>query len=215
MTSRRTSWTLGLLALVVLGLAGLPLVEDDANVDASHTTANAARTETPAPPARPVDPNGEWFVSGDPGTEMKANEVIDDPDRFPLYFDDAEARVYRRNGVGLIRMRSYYAGAQGGATLKVVTTQDVRALLRDLDRIDGGLGRRYPALPHGRLRRNVVQMENTRAHDVFAHFYAITFAEGHHVVTVEAYGTTAPVGRRRAVTYARRERDLLAQRAHG
>jgi hypothetical protein len=34
-------------------------------------------------------------------------------------------------------------------------------------------------------------------------------------VTVEAYGTSAPVGRRRAVTYAQRERDLLARRAPG
>jgi hypothetical protein len=58
-------------------------------------------------------------------------------------------------------------------------------------------------------------MESTRVHDVFAHFYTITFAEDRHVVTVEAYGTTAPVGRRRAVTYARRERDLLAQRVRG
>lgn len=136
-------------------------------------------------------------------------------DMFPLYFDDAEARVYRRHGIGLVRMRSYYAGAQGGAMLKIVPTRGVRAVLRDLDRLDPGLGRRYPSLPRGRLRRQVVQMENTRAHDVFAHFYTITFAEGHHVVTVEAYGTNAPVGRRRAVTYARRERDLLAQRTRG
>lgn len=213
MTSRRTSWILGLLALVVLGLAGVPLVEDVTDAGAPPITA------TPTPQVRafrpPADPNDGWFVSGDPGAEMKANEVIDDPDMFPLYFDDAEARVYRRHGIGLVRMRSYYAGAQGGAMLKVVPTRAVRAVLRDLDRLDPGLGRRYPSLQHGRLRRQVVQMENTRAHDVFAHFYTITFAEGHHVVTVEAYGTNAPVGRRRAVTYARRERDLLAQRTRG
>lgn len=146
---------------------------------------------------------------------MKANEVIDDPDLFPLYIDDAEAGVYRRHGVDLVRMRSYYAGAQGGAALKVVRTDAVGALLRDLDRLEPGLGRRYPALPRGHLRRTVVQMESTRAHDVFAHFYTITFAEGPYVVTVEAYGTTAPVGRRRAVTYAQRERDLLARGASG
>lgn len=208
---------LGLLALLVLGLAGVPLVPDDTDVDVARSTGTAT-TEVPAaasPPPAPADPNDVWFVSGDPGTEMKANEVIDDPDMFPLHFDDAEAKVYRRHGVDLVRMRSYYAGAQGGATLKVVTTRRVRAVLRDLDRLGPGLGRRYRALPHGRLQRTVVQMESTPAHDVFAHFYTITFAEGHHIVTVEAYGTSAPVGRRRAVTYAQRERDLLAQRIHG
>ena len=207
---------LGLLALVVLGLAGVPLAEDGTGDDAPRATVTpVAQAPAPAPSPPPADPNDAWFVPGDPGTAMKANEVIDDPDMFPLYFDDAEARVYRRHGIGLVRMRSYYAGAQGGAMLKIVPTRGVRAVLRDLDRLDPGLGRRYPSLPHGRLRRQVVQMENTRAHDVFAHFYTITFAEGHHVVTVEAYGTNAPVGRRRAVTYARRERDLLAQRTRG
>jgi hypothetical protein len=73
--------------------------------------------------------------------------------------------------------------------------------------------------PHGyhagRIRRASCRWESTRPHDGFAHFYTITFAEGRHVVTVEAYGTNAPVGRRRAVTHARRERDLLAQRIRG
>ena len=206
----------GLLALVVLAVAGVVLVRIGADDRAPRAAAPRA---TPSPPpapsaARPADPNDAWFVSGDPGTQMKANDVID-PDLFALYLDDAEAKVYRRHGVDLVRMRSYYAGAQGGASLKVVRPHEVDALLRDLDRVETGLGRRYPALPRGHIRRTVVQMESTRAHDVFAHFYTITFAQGPYVVTVEAYGTTAPVGRRRAVTYAQRERDLLARRAPG
>ena len=206
----------GLLALVVLAVAGVVLVRIGADDRAPRAAApRATPSPRPAPSAaRPADPNDAWFVSGDPGTQMKANDVID-PDLFALYLDDAEAKVYRRHGVDLVRMRSYYAGAQGGASLKVVRPHEVDALLRDLDRVETGLGRRYPALPRGHIRRTVVQMESTRAHDVFAHFYTITFAQGPYVVTVEAYGTTAPVGRRRAVAYAQRERDLLARRAPG
>lgn len=208
--SGRTAWLVGLFMLAALGLAGVPLV--GAATPEDRAPAMPVAAPGPSPPPRPVDPNDAWFVTGDPGTAMKANEVIDDPGLFPLYFDDAEARVYRRHGVDVVRMRSYYAGAQGGATLKVVPTHAVDAVLRGLDRLGPGLGRRYPALPRGHIRRTVVQMESTRAHDVFAHFYTITFAEGPYVVTVEAYGTAAPVGRRRAVTYAQREHELLARR---
>jgi hypothetical protein len=103
-------------------------------------------------------------------------------------------------------------GSTGGAVLTVVPATRPRAVLRGLDRIEGGLGRAYPPLPEGRIRRRVVQMENTRAHDVYAHFCTISFVEGRFAVVVEAYGLSGPVGRRRAVRYARAQRDLLAAR---
>lgn len=208
----RAAWVAGLLALAVIGAVGV-LLARTASSEQGGAGATPRPTATAVPtPTRPVDPNDAWFVAAQSGAPMKANEVIDDPDLFPLYFDDAEARVYRRHGVPLVRMRSFYRGSEGGAVLKLVTTRRPEPVLRALGRLEPGLGRPYPALPHGRLRRNVTQMESTRAHDVFAYFYTITFAEGPYIVTVEAYSVSDPVGRRRAVTYAEREHDLLRRR---
>jgi hypothetical protein len=173
---------------------------------------SASATPEPPTPSAPADPNAGWFVEAQRGARMQANDVIDDPDLFPLYFADAEAEVYVRQGVDVVRVRSYYTGSTGGAVLTVVPATRPRAVLRGLDRIEGGLGRAYPPLPEGRIRRRVVQMENTRAHDVYAHFCTISFVEGRFAIVVEAYGLSGPVGRRRAVRYARAQRDLLAAR---
>lgn len=173
---------------------------------------SASATPEPPTPSAPADPNAGWFVEAQRGARMQANDVIDDPDLFPLYFADAEAEVYGRQGVDVVRVRSYYTGSTGGAVLTVIPAARPRAVLRGLDRIEGGLGRAYPPLPEGRIRRQVVQMESTRAHDVYAHFCTISFVEGRFAVVVEAYGLSGPVGRRRAVWYATAQRDLLAAR---
>jgi hypothetical protein len=211
--SRTTAWVLGLVALVVVGLAGLALAGGDGGSDpaATPTAADAARARRTTPP-RSADPNDAWFVPTERGMQLKTSEVIDDPGRDALFLDRAEARVYRRHGVDLVRMRSYSAGAVAGATLKVVSTQDPVAVLRDLDRTGPGLGRSYPALPHGHVLSEVVQVESTAAHDVFMHFYTITFTYGPYVVSATAFGTSDSVSRRRAERYAEAEHDLLTHR---
>lgn len=181
---------------------------DAAAVAASEQAGASER----AVPSAAADPNAGWFVDGQRGARLRANDVVDDPDLFPLYFADAEADVYRRQGVDVVRVRSYYAGSTGGAVLTVIPAARPRAVLRGLDRIGGGLGRPYPPLPDGHIRQRVVQMESTRAHDVYAHFCTISFVEGGYAVVVEAYGMADSVGRRRAVEYATAQRDLLAAR---
>lgn len=201
--------TLAVVAAIVACVVGVVVIVQR-DVPTSTRPPRAAVTERPSPPP---DPNDEWFTHGGSGTQMAANEIIDDPDMYPLYLDDAEAEVYSRHGVRRVRMRSYYAGAAGGAAIKLVETDDPQGVLTALDRLGDGLGRPYPGVPDGHMRSNVVQMESTRAHDVFAHFYTVTFVDEPFVVTVEAYATTDAVGRRRAVSYARRQHQLLAARA--
>jgi len=198
--------TLAVVAAVVLGVIAV-----NVRTGSESSTGSSA---TPAPRrSRPPVLNDGWFIPAPGGMTMRANELIDDPDLLPLYLDEEQAEAIADAGFRRVRLRSYYAGATGGGAFKVIEVDDRAGLLRRLRRIGSGRGARYPDLPEGQLRSQVVQMESTRAHDVFAHFRTITFLSAPYVVEIEAYALDDGVAQQRAETYARAQHELLQSRA--
>jgi hypothetical protein len=176
-------------------------------------TPQSASSPTPEPrPSSPPLPNDGWFIPAPNGMVMRANEVIEDPDMLPLYLDETKAEAIVDAGFRRVRMRSYYAGATGGGAFKIMEVDDPDELLRQLRRHGAGRGEPFSDLPEGHMRRQVVQMESTRAHDVFAYFRTITFLSAPYVVEIEAYALDASVAQRRAETYARAQHELLQSR---
>jgi hypothetical protein len=170
----------GLIAVVALGLTFL-------NRDSA--APEVAEREPPLPTI-PPDPNDALFIPAPPGTQMAANDTIDDPERLALYVGDEEAAAYSAHGFRRLLQRSYYGGAQGGGFIKLIEVDDPVGLLDDLDALEaGGLGQPYADLPQGRQRDSQSQMENGQ-HIVTAYFRTITFVTDPYVVQVEAYGIT-------------------------
>lgn len=197
------------VAAVVLGL----LIANQPHTAQTATAPQPTVSPTSQPrPSPPTLPNDGWFIAAPDGLHMRANELIEDPDMLPLYLDSAEAEAIIDSGFRRVRLRSYYARAAGGGAFKIMEVDDPAGLLRRLRRTGEGPGQPYPNLPEAHIRSNVVQMENTRAHDVFAHFRTVTFLSAPYVVQIEAYSVTAPVAQRRAETYARSEHELLQSR---
>jgi len=183
--------------------------------DTPQTAAAPQTTSSPTSPPRPSPPplpNDGWFIPAPAGMRMEANELIEDADRLALYVDDAEAEAILDAGFRRVRMRSYYAGASGGGAFTIMEVDDQERLLRRLRRVGDEPGEPYPDLPKAYIHSSSIQMESTRAHDVFAHFRTITFLSAPYVVQIEAYAVKAPVARRRAETYARSEHELLQSR---
>jgi len=183
--------------------------------DTPQTAAAPQTTSSPTSPPRPSPPplpNDGWFIPAPAGMRMEANELIEDADRLALYVDDAEAEAILDAGFRRVRMRSYYAGASGGGAFTIMEVDDQERLLRRLRRVGDEPGEPYPDLPKAYIHSSSIQMESTRAHDVFAHFRTVTFLSAPYVVQIEAYAVKAPVARRRAETYARSEHELLQSR---
>ena len=183
--------------------------------DTPQTAAAPQTTSSPTSPPRPSPPplpNDGWFIPAPAGMRMEANELIEDADRLALYVDDAEAEAILAAGFRRVRMRSYYAGASGGGAFTIMEVDDQERLLRRLRRVGDEPGEPYPDLPKAYIHSSSIQMESTRAHDVFAHFRTVTFLSAPYVVQIEAYAVKAPVARRRAETYARSEHELLQSR---
>ena len=183
--------------------------------DTPQTAAAPQTTSSPTSPPRPSPPplpNDGWFIPAPAGMRMEANELIEDADRLALYVDDAEAEAILDAGFRRVRMRSYYAGASGGGAFTIMEVNDQERLLRRLRRVGDEPGEPYPDLPKAYIHSSSIQMESTRAHDVFAHFRTVTFLSAPYVVQIEAYAVKAPVARRRAETYARSEHELLQSR---
>jgi hypothetical protein len=183
--------------------------------DTPQTAAAPQTTSSPTSPPRPSPPplpNDGWFIPAPAGMRMEANELIEDADRLALYLDDAEAEAILDAGFRRVRMRSYYAGASGGGAFTIMEVDDQERLLRRLRRVGDEPGEPYPDLPKAYIHSSSIQMESTRAHDVFAHFRTVTFLSAPYVVQIEAYAVKAPVARRRAETYARSEHELLQSR---
>jgi hypothetical protein len=204
-------------ALAVMTVAATVLGIMVANRPAMPESAAALQSErspTPEPrPSSPPLPNDGWFIPAPDGMVMRANEVIEDPDMLPLYLDESLADALVASGVRRVRMRSYYAGATGGGAFKVMEVDDPAELLRRLRRDGAGRRAPFPDLPEGHLRRQAVQMESTRAHDVFAYFRTITFLSAPYVVEIEAYALDASVAQRRVESYARGQHELLQSRS--
>lgn len=207
---RRRLVTALAVAIAVVGVAAL--VVAGLRRDGGQAVQTAT-TSAPSTPAGLQDPNAGWFIPAPPGTQMADNQVLSDPDTLPLYIAGEQAEAYVRSGFRRVRLRSYYAGASGGGAFKVIDVADPRSLLEDLDRVEGGLGDPYPAVPRGRIRAFVTEMEDTAAHQVSAHSYIITFLADPYVVQIDAYATNAARARRRAETYARDQYNVLRARA--
>src|SRR5690606_8614328 len=188
----------GALAVMILAAAALAgLLANQQPQPLQETAARPSAPATTAPrPSPPPQPNDGWFISAPPGTTMRANEVITDPDMLPLYLDEELADAIVDAGFERVRMRSYYAGASGGGTLKIIDVRDTSALLRRMRRNSDA--RPMRGLPRAHVHDGVVQMESTRAHDVFAHFRTVTFLSDPYVVDVEVYGLDDAVARQRA-----------------
>jgi hypothetical protein len=202
-------------ALAVMTVAATVLAVMVANQPAAPESVTAPRSPSSPPEPRPSSPplpNDGWFIPAPGGMVMRANEVIEDPDMLPLYLDETQAEAIVDAGFRRVRMRSYYAGAGGGGAFNVMEVKDPGGLLRRLRRDGAGRGEPFPDLPEGHMRRQVVQMESTRAHDVFAYFRTITFLSAPYVVEIEAYALDADVAQRRAETYARAQHELLQSR---
>jgi hypothetical protein len=205
-----------IVALMAMTIAAAILGYLVANEPATTETAAAAEpagsSATEARPSPAPLPNDGWFIPAPAGMRMEANELIEDADRLALYLDDAEAEAILDAGFRRVRMRSYYAGASGGGAFTIMEVDDQERLLRRLRRVGDEPGEPYLDLPEASIHSSSIQMEGTRAHDVFAHFRTITFLSVPYVVQIEAYAVKAPVAQRRAETYARSEHELLQSR---
>jgi hypothetical protein len=204
-----TALAMTAVAALVLGL----MVVNRPRVPQSSAASESARSPTPEPRrSSPQLPNDGWFIAAPDGMAMRANELIDDPDMLALYLDETQAEAIVDSGFRRVRMRSYYAGASGGGAFKVMEVDEPAELLGRLRRTGSGRGERYPDLPQAHMRSQVVQMESTRAHDVFAHFRTVTFLSAPYVVEIEAYAINADVAQHRVETYARAQHELLQSR---
>lgn len=205
---RRLVLVLVAVGLLIAGLAALILINGRSG--SSVPPGQGPIDQTTRPSAAPA-PNDGWFVEP-PGVQMTADDVIADADRIPLYVDDAVADAIVAAGFRGVRMRSYQTGTTGGGSARVIHVEDPEGLLDALRQVGEETAAPYPDLPRGWMSRSQLQVESTRAHDVWFHFRAITFFSDPYVVQIQMHATAAGAAQRRAIDYAEAEHELLQSR---
>jgi hypothetical protein len=167
------------------------------------------RTARPSP-SPPL--NDGWFVRPT-GMTMRANDTITDQDMLPLYVDGRLADALIAAGFRSVRQRSYHAGTTGGGSIQVMEVDDHDELLGAMQRKGRGFAEPFPDVPEGQIKGHVLQVESTRAHDVFFHFRSISFFSDPYVVQVQMHTTSEEAAERRAADYACAEHELLQSRS--
>lgn len=199
-------WRGVVLVLVAVGLLMAALVTVIVVKGRSGSPVPLGRTGPIDPSARQSAPpvlNDGWFVEP-VGMQMGANDLITDADLLPLYVGERLADAIVAAGFQDVRSRSYQAGSTGGGSARVIRVEDPDALL-DAMRLEEP----YDDLPQGRMTSSRLQVESTRAHDVWFHFREIVFFSDPYVVQIQMYATAEETAQRRIVDYARAEHELL------